>query len=114
MDIKRVEIAERAVTSSSREEIFWPELDGLRAVACGLVLVAHFNPWIGNYSSPVLGPIKAIDPGNVGVMLFFGLASFLLTSVCLSEIDRHGRFDLGTSICDAFFGSGPSTFSCSC
>jgi hypothetical protein len=40
MDIKRVEITERAVTSSSREAIFWPELDGLHAVACGLVVVA--------------------------------------------------------------------------
>jgi peptidoglycan/LPS O-acetylase OafA/YrhL len=127
MDIKRVEIAERAVTvssavatssavtsspltTSSKEAIFWPELDGLRAVACGLVLIAHFNPWIENYISPVLSPIKAIDPGNIGVMLFFALSSFLLTSVCLSEIDRHGCFDLRTFYLRRIFRIWPLYF----
>jgi peptidoglycan/LPS O-acetylase OafA/YrhL len=122
MDIKRVEIAERAVTTSSAvptssaattsssEAIFWPELDGLRAVACGLVLIAHFNPWIENYTSPVLSPIKAIDPGNIGVMLFFALSSFLLTSVCLSEIERHGRFDLRTFYLRRIFRIWPLYF----
>jgi peptidoglycan/LPS O-acetylase OafA/YrhL len=73
MDIKRVEIAERDVTSSSREAMFWPELDGLRAEACALVVVAHFNPWIGNYNSPVLSPIKAIDPGQCHFSFRFGI-----------------------------------------
>lgn len=76
---------------------FWiPELDGLRAVACGLVVVAHFNPWIIEYkASPLLQPIKAIMGGNMGVMLFFCLSAFLLTSICLAEIERKGRINLG-------------------
>jgi peptidoglycan/LPS O-acetylase OafA/YrhL len=81
---------------------FWiPELDGLRALACGMVVVAHFNPPIafnpslGDYHSIILQPIKAIQGGNTGVMLFFSLSSFLLTSVCLADIDRHGHINLG-------------------
>jgi peptidoglycan/LPS O-acetylase OafA/YrhL len=78
---------------------FWiPELDGLRAFACALVVIAHFNPWIASnpfvYQSIILQPIKNIQGGNTGVMLFFCLSSFLLTSVCLADIDRHGHINL--------------------
>jgi peptidoglycan/LPS O-acetylase OafA/YrhL len=78
---------------------FWiPELDGLRAFACALVVIAHFNPWIASdqfvYQSVILQPIKSIQGGNTGVMLFFCLSSFLLTSVCLADIDRHGHINL--------------------
>jgi hypothetical protein len=32
------------------------------------VVIAHFNPWLGGYVSPVLQPIKIFSPGNLGVM----------------------------------------------
>jgi peptidoglycan/LPS O-acetylase OafA/YrhL len=60
------------------------------------VVIAHFNPWLGGYVSPVLQPIKIFSPGNLGVMLFFSLSSFFLTSVCLSEMDRTGALDVRT------------------
>jgi peptidoglycan/LPS O-acetylase OafA/YrhL len=83
--------------SGAKVETGWiPELDGLRAVACVMVVIAHFNPWLGGYVSPVLQPIKFFSPGNLGVMLFFSLSSFLLTSVCLSEMDRTGALDVRT------------------
>jgi peptidoglycan/LPS O-acetylase OafA/YrhL len=52
-----------------------PQLDGLRAIAVGLVLVQHYgrsNRWM-----------DAIGPGGLGVALFFVLSGFLLTGILL-------------------------------
>jgi peptidoglycan/LPS O-acetylase OafA/YrhL len=88
------ESKQQATTYADRVAFWIPELDGLRAVACGLVVVAHFNPWIKYKVSPLLQPAKAIMGGNVGVMLFFCLSAFLLTSICLAELERKGRINL--------------------
>tara|TARA_B100000767_G_scaffold250652_1_gene253024 strand:- start:2648 stop:3859 length:1212 start_codon:yes stop_codon:yes gene_type:complete len=75
---------------------FWvPELDGLRAIACFMVLIAHFNPsWLGTYSSPVFNFIKALNLGTFGVVLFFSLSSFLLTSLALKEVGTFGKLNV--------------------
>lgn len=57
-------------------------LDGLRAVAAGLVLVYHLIPgWA--------------DIGYVGVDVFFVLSGFLITSLLIVSLKRHGRVQLG-------------------
>jgi len=97
--IQRAPVLHRVDSKLTISDGFWiPELDGLRAFACALVVIAHFNPWIASdpfvYQSIILQPIKSIQGGNTGVMLFFCLSSFLLTSVCLADIDRHGHINL--------------------
>lgn len=58
-------------------------LDGLRAIAVGLVLVYHFWP--------------ALLPGGfLGVDVFFTISGFLITSLLLREFDAHGRISLGS------------------
>ena len=90
---------------------FWlPELDGLRGIACALVLIAHFNPHIGDYRSPILEPLKALSPGNVGVILFYALSAFLLTSLCLREFDRTGRINFVTFMLRRIFRIWPLYF----
>jgi peptidoglycan/LPS O-acetylase OafA/YrhL len=56
-------------------------LDGLRAVAVGLVLADH-------------GGIPGMAGGFLGVDVFFVLSGFLITSLLLDEMGRTGRIDL--------------------
>lgn len=59
-----------------------PGLDGLRAIAVGLVLVYHLFP--------------PLAPGGyLGVDIFFVISGFLITALLLREHDRSGRIALG-------------------
>jgi len=75
---------------------YLPTLDGWRAVAIGLVLLAHGSesmqlvinsPWLAHSAL-----FKQL--GLLGVQLFFGLSGFLITSKLLEEEARHGRVSL--------------------
>lgn len=59
-----------------------PALDGLRAVAVLIVLVAHvgFSRWV---------------PGGFGVTLFFFISGMLITRLLLAEQAARGRIDIG-------------------
>lgn len=57
---------------------FYPALDGLRALAVGIVLLAHAGvPWFVS--------------GGVGVDVFFVLSGFLITGILAREFDATGR-----------------------
>ena len=56
-----------------------PELDGLRALAVGSVLFAHFVPVKYQLALPF---------GSAGVQLFFVLSGFLITSILLRSKDE--------------------------
>ena len=56
-------------------------LDGLRAIAVGMVLVYHLFP-------------KALPGGFLGVDVFFVISGFLITSLLLRERTKTGRIDL--------------------
>lgn len=57
-----------------------PALDGLRAIAVVLVLLAHSRiPLVGN-------------GGGVGVAIFFTLSGFLITALLLQEREDYGAF----------------------
>jgi peptidoglycan/LPS O-acetylase OafA/YrhL/lysophospholipase L1-like esterase len=58
-----------------------PALDGIRAVAVGLVLADH-------------GGIPGVGGGFIGVDVFFVLSGFLITSLLLDELGRSGTIDL--------------------
>jgi peptidoglycan/LPS O-acetylase OafA/YrhL len=57
------------------------QLDGLRALAVGLVVVDHSVAWFAG--------------GGVGVNIFFVLSGYLITSLLLSEREKTGRNRLG-------------------
>lgn len=59
-----------------------PALDGLRAVAVGIVLLAH-------------GGATFLRSGGVGVDIFFVLSGFLITSILAMEFARTGRIARG-------------------
>jgi peptidoglycan/LPS O-acetylase OafA/YrhL len=53
---------------------YMPKLDGLRAVAVGLVLLQHFGP---------TAFASALGAGGIGVKIFFVLSGFLITTILL-------------------------------
>jgi peptidoglycan/LPS O-acetylase OafA/YrhL len=63
-----------------------PALDGLRALAIGLVLAEHTG-------------LEVFDGGNSGVVIFFVLSGFLITKLMLEEWGRTGGLDVR-----AFYG----------
>jgi peptidoglycan/LPS O-acetylase OafA/YrhL len=66
-----------------RRGLGWrPEVQGLRAIAVALVVLAHLWP-------------KAVPGGYVGVDVFFAISGFLITSLLLEEVGRTGRVALG-------------------
>ena len=58
-----------------------PGLDGLRAIAVLLVLIAHVG---GSH----------IIPGGFGVTVFFFISGFLITRLLLAESDKKGGIGL--------------------
>ncbi|WP_299740432.1 acyltransferase family protein [uncultured Roseobacter sp.] len=63
-----------------------PEIDGLRTIAVGAVLIYHAKfPF---FSGAVL------PAGYLGVDVFFVISGFLITSLILQEWDRTGRFSI--------------------
>lgn len=59
---------------------YQPRLDGLRAIAVGLVIGVHVFRWPAG--------------GYMGVDLFLVLSGFLITTLLLEEQERHGRISL--------------------
>ena len=58
-----------------------PALDGVRAIAVGLVLADH-------------GGVPGLPGGFLGVDVFFVLSGFLITSLLIEETNRTGRVGL--------------------
>jgi peptidoglycan/LPS O-acetylase OafA/YrhL len=60
---------------------FRPDIEGLRAVAVGAVLLCHAS-------------LPFAEGGYVGVDVFFVISGFLITRMLVTEIERDGRIDL--------------------
>lgn len=67
-----------------RSESYIPGLDGMRAVACAMVVFAHG-----------LGRWGAYVPATLGVTIFFFLSGYLITTLLRREIERTGTIALG-------------------
>lgn len=75
---------ERSATSDKAPgSKFRPDIEGLRALAIGLVLLYHAG-------------IKVVPGGFVGVDVFFVISGFLITGMLLRELNSSGRIALAT------------------
>jgi len=69
-----------------------PSLDGMRAMAIGLVVLAHVA---GTTRLQHLGVFPVIaNLGNVGVRLFFVISGFLITTILFRELEQQGSLSL--------------------
>lgn len=71
---------ENAISAEARYG-YIPGLDGLRAIAVLIVLVAHFG-------------LSHIVPGGFGVTVFFFISGFLITRLLIAEAEKKGRIGL--------------------
>lgn len=72
----------------------YPNLNALRFIAASLVMVLHIELFKKFYNLPnlmFLDSFKII--GKLGVVLFFVLSGFLITSLLLKEKDSHGKIN---------------------
>lgn len=80
------ELAMATPSGTPANKNYIPTLDGLRAIAIALVIASHV------VDSTVL-PFWA--NGYAGVMIFFALSGYLITTHLVSEYDATGRISLG-------------------
>lgn len=71
-------------------------LDGLRAIAVGLVLAAHSGAWEGLRGEAWFDRfVYPLVLGENGVLIFFALSGFLITHLLLREWAATGRIHYG-------------------
>lgn len=67
---------------------YLPVLDGLRALAVGLVLWSHVPVEVPGYPDWLRLLRTVVGPGGLGVDIFFALSGFLITRILVVERDR--------------------------
>ena len=72
--------------SGAVKQNYYPSLNGLRGLAIILVVCDHLHG-TGRYYTLFFN-------GSLGVNIFFVLSGFLITAICLKEIDRTGKLSL--------------------
>ncbi|WP_269082787.1 acyltransferase family protein [Allosalinactinospora lopnorensis] len=77
----RSEVASSKPAAPSAQRRFFPEVQGLRALAVIIVLIYHVDH-------------ELLPGGYVGVDIFFVISGFLITTLMLREASTHGRVSL--------------------
>jgi peptidoglycan/LPS O-acetylase OafA/YrhL len=70
------------------------ELTGLRAIAVTMVVVGHAQRVLAGGYTGLLRPLRLVSDGRLGVLVFFVLSGFLITSILQAELKRTGRIKL--------------------
>src|SRR5690606_9084093 len=82
------------VTAGPARSGWLPSIEGIRAVAVGLVLCSHLTGTRG-FIPGSAATYQALGPlGNLGVRVFFVLSGFLITLLLLREEATTGRISL--------------------
>jgi peptidoglycan/LPS O-acetylase OafA/YrhL len=84
-------------------KVYYPGLNGIRAIACMVVFYGHFKISFGLV--PSIQPLL-----DNGVTCFFVLSGFLITSLLLQEREWSGRISLGNFYLRRIFRIWPLYF----
>src|ERR1700692_5147920 len=70
------------------------ELTGLRAVAVAMVVAGHSQRTLAGGYTGVLAPLRLFSDGRLGVLIFFVLSGFLITTILQAELKSTGAIRL--------------------
>ena len=70
------------------------ELTGLRAIAVTMVVVGHAQRLFAGGYTGLLKPLRLFADGRLGVLVFFVLSGFLITSILQAELKSTGSIKL--------------------
>ncbi|MFA9438488.1 acyltransferase family protein [Uliginosibacterium sp. sgz301328] len=86
------------------------ELTGLRCLAVMMVVIGHAQQTTqGGYSGWLL-PLKLFSNGYQGVLIFFVLSGFLITSILISEYGNTGKIDFVRFYCRRALRIWPASY----
>ncbi|QKJ28305.1 acyltransferase [Mucilaginibacter mali] len=80
-----------AATGQKKAKIFFPNLNGVRAIASLMVVIAHIELEKKEFNLPLIPHITLLNFGKVGVSVFFALSGFLITYLLLEERKNFGK-----------------------
>ncbi|MDY3319034.1 acyltransferase [Riemerella anatipestifer] len=76
-------------------KVYFPNLNGIRAIAAFMVIIHHIGQFLGIFDMPNALDTKVIHfIGPLGVTLFFVLSGFLITYLLLAEEKSTGTIAL--------------------
>jgi peptidoglycan/LPS O-acetylase OafA/YrhL len=79
--------------SGTGNKDYIPTLDGLRALAIAMVIASHAIPYSEQHAIQYREPPLWAN-GHVGVLIFFALSGYLITTHLLRQFDATGRISL--------------------
>jgi peptidoglycan/LPS O-acetylase OafA/YrhL len=74
-----------------KDKIYFPGLNGIRAIAALSVVFSHINNRMDYFNLPKR---ELLDLANFGVTIFFTLSGFLITYLLLKEKEKTGIIDV--------------------
>ncbi|MEP7236270.1 MAG: acyltransferase [Ferruginibacter sp.] len=74
--------------------VYLPGLNGIRAIAALMVVIAHFPLLFGNYVGFSFSIYHERTPGSLAVTLFFVLSGYLITYLLILEKEKFKKIDL--------------------
>ena len=77
-----------------RAKIFFPNLNGVRAIAALMVVFSHIELHKKDFHITKFTGLDYLQLGNVGVSIFFSLSGFLITYLLLEEKKNFAKVNL--------------------
>lgn len=75
-----------------RDKVFFPGLNGIRAIAALIVIVFHTDQWSHYFNLSSYG-FWDLRMQSYAVVLFFVLSGFLITTLLLKEKEKYNKID---------------------
>lgn len=99
----------KASPAPPKGAVYFPGLNGIRAIACLMVFFTHFNQ-----NADKFGITSAYDSGfgPYGVTLFFVLSGYLITYLLLSEKNKTGGIHVGKFYLRRIYRIWPLYYTC--
>lgn len=76
-----------------RDKIFFPNLNGVRAIAAFMVVISHVELTKRGFHYPMSKFLHLLGMGSIGVSIFFSLSGFLITYLLLEEKKHFNKVD---------------------